>query len=67
MSLSNKYNIPEETFNKMVRDGVVNTKCVIADEIFELYKSIKSACPEKTKSDIYYQISDIKKMNYFTL
>lgn len=67
MSLSNKYNIPEETLKKMVRDGVVNTKCVIADEVFELYKSIRSASPEKSKSEIYYQISDIKGMNYFTV
>ena len=67
MSLSNKYNIPEETLTKMVRDGVVNTKSVTSYEVYELFKSLMNSQPGKSKSEIYYQIADIKKMNYFTV
>lgn len=67
MSISNKYNIPEETVKKMVKDGIVYRCVAQMDEVYELFKSIKAKNPNKSKSEIYRDISESKDINFFTV
>lgn len=40
--LSNKYNIPPETVNKMIKDGVISCSWPTYDRVYELHQSGKS-------------------------
>lgn len=53
MSLSNKYNIPQETLKKMYRDGVISCKWSQYEEVYDTFKSRTG----KSKSDIYMDIA----------
>lgn len=62
MSISNKYNIPQDTVNQMVKDGIISSKWPRYEEVYALYKqsigkskaskfldiSIKLNIPERT-------------------
>lgn len=67
MSISNKYNIPEDTFKKMLKDGILSSKWPTYDEVYDMFKSIQANNPTKSKSTIYYEIAEAKKMNEFTV
>lgn len=59
MTLSNKYNVPQETINKMVNDGVISCSWPMYEEIYTMFKNSLSA-GGKTKTDIYYEIAEKK-------
>lgn len=61
MSLSNKYNIPQETVNKMVQDGVISCTWPAYEEIYAMYKGYSAS--GKTKTEIYYEIAERKNMS----
>jgi len=63
MSLSNKYNVPEETIKKMVSDGILSTKWPMWETVCDLYKKIRNEHPDKSKESIYYDISEKTKVN----
>ena len=41
--LSNKYNIPEETVKKMIRDGVISCTWAKYEEVYACYKSLSAS------------------------
>lgn len=59
MSLDKKYNIPEETFKKMVRDGVISCSVARHYEIYDYYQQYKRSAQGSCKSamDIYYSVA----------
>lgn len=60
MSLSNKYNVPQETIKKMINDGVISCSWPKYEEIYAMYTNeVKTG---KTKTLIYYEIAEKKKM-----
>ena len=63
MSLDKKYNIPLETVNRMVNDGVISCSAVIYEAVYEAYKNYKLANPEKSKSQIFYTIANNMNMS----
>lgn len=66
MSLSKKYNIPKETVMKMVNDGVISCSWPMYEEIYAMYqKSI--AIGGKTKTEIFYEIAEEKKVSKRTV
>jgi len=65
MKLSNKYNIPQETVNKMVNDGVISFSWPRYEEIYEMYK--KSLSCGKKKYEIYYEIAIKMNCSEYTI
>lgn len=61
MSLSNKYNIPEETLKKMYRDGVISCKWEGYEEVYNNFKTRSSS--GKSKNDIYMDIAAEKNIS----
>jgi len=57
MSLSNKYNIPQETVNKMVRDGVISCSWPAYEQIYAMYKKSMSI-PGAIKSRVVVELAD---------
>lgn len=58
MSLSNKYNIPLETIQRMVKDGVISCSAVRYEEVYDAYKKYKAQNPDKSDSKIFCEMSD---------
>jgi hypothetical protein len=56
MKLCNKYNVPQETIDKMVKDGVISASWPRYEEIYDLYKALSRS--GRSKQDIYNEISD---------
>lgn len=66
MSLSKKYNIPNETVQRMVNDGVISCSWPMYEEIYAMYcQSI--SCGGKTKTEVYYEIAEKKKVSEKTV
>jgi hypothetical protein len=65
MSLSNKYNIPQSTVNKMVKDGVISCTWPRYEEVYDMYKSYSSS--GKTKTEIYYEIAERTRISEHTV
>lgn len=65
MNLSNKYNISQDVINKMVKDGVISCTWPMYEEIYAMYQSSKSS--GKSKTEIYYEIAEKKKMSEATV
>lgn len=61
MSLSNKYNIPQETVNKMVKDGVISCTWPMYEEIYSMYKAALNT--GKSKTAIYNDIAEKKNIS----
>lgn len=60
MKLSNRYNIPQETINKMIKDGVLSSKWPSYEEIYTLYLSMISS--GKSKEQLYQDIGEAKNI-----
>lgn len=65
MSLSKKYNIPEETVKDMVKHGVISCSISRQFEIYDYYQQFMSSGrgSGKSKSVIYYEISQDLKVS----
>lgn len=61
MSLSNKYNIPQETLKKMYRDGVISCKWGAYEDVYDDFKSRVTS--GKSKADIYMDIAAEKNIS----
>lgn len=61
MSLSEKYNVPQNTIKKMINDGVISCSWPKYEEVYEMYQKSMSI-GGKTKTDIYYEIAEAKKI-----
>lgn len=61
MSLSNKYGIPQETVNQMIKDGVISCKYPRYEEVYNLFLTYSGS--GKTKTDIYYEMGEKLKMS----
>lgn len=66
MSLSKKYNIPKETVQKMVNDGVISCSWPMYEEIYDMYQR-SMAVGGKTKTEIFYEISEAKNVSKRTV
>ncbi len=62
MSISNKYGIPEETFKKMVNDGLISCSWPVYDEVYTEYKRQMSV-PGAITSRVEIQVADKFKMS----
>lgn len=56
MSISNKYNIPQETVNKMVKDGVISCSWPRYEEIYTMFKNSMQV-PGAIKSRVVLDIA----------
>lgn len=63
MSLDKKYQIPEETIKRMVKDGVISCSIVRGYEVYDRYLEIKGLFPELSNSKIFIQMADEFKMS----
>lgn len=61
MSISNKYNIPQDTLKKMYRDGLISCKWEGYEEVYDNFKSRVGS--GKSKSDIYMDIAAEKNIS----
>lgn len=61
MKLCNKYNVPEETINKMVKDGVLSSVWPRYEEVYALYQAQLNT--GKSKERIYGEIAEKRNMN----
>lgn len=66
MSLSKKYNIPNETVQKMVNDGVISCSWPMYEEVYAMYQK-SMAIGGKTKTEIYYEIAEAKHISKRTV
>lgn len=57
MSLSNKYNIPQETVNKMVKDGVISCSWPAYEQIYDMYRKSMSM-PGAIKSRVVIEVAE---------
>jgi len=64
MSISNKYNIPQETVNKMVKDGVISCSWPMYEEVYNMFLSYPQG---KSKTQIYYEIAEKKGISERTV
>jgi hypothetical protein len=63
MSIEKKYNIPLETVQRMVKDGVISCSAVRYEEVYEAYLKYKTSSPGKSDSQIFYAMSDQMNMS----
>lgn len=56
MILSNKYNVPQETIDKMVKDGVIACQWPRYEEIYQAYK--KARVPGSIKTRVILDVAD---------
>lgn len=61
MILSNKYNVPQETLDKMVRDGVISTSWPRYEQIYQEYK--KARVPGSIKTRIIIQVAEKERIS----
>lgn len=66
MSLSTKYNIPKETIQKMINDGVISCSWPMYEEIYEMYKK-KMSIGGKSKTQICIEISEERNVSQRTV
>lgn len=66
MSLAKKYNIPQQTITNMVKDGVISCTWPMYEEIYAMYQQSISI-GGKTKTEIYFEISQAKKVSEGTV
>lgn len=66
MSLSKKYNVPSETIQKMVNDGVISCSWPMYEEIYTMYQN-SMRIGGKTKTEIFYEIAEAKKVSAETV
>ena len=60
--LAEKYCIPSETVWKMVKDGVISCAWPAREDYFTMYKKKKSESPQRSDTDIFYEIASICKV-----
>lgn len=61
MKLCNRYNVPQETINKMVKDGIISGSWPMYEEIYAMFQA---ALPSgKSKQTIYYEIAEKKNIS----
>lgn len=63
MSLAKKYDIPLETVQRMVKDGVISCSAVRYEEVYDAYKKYKTVSPNKSDVQISYEIADQMNMS----
>jgi hypothetical protein len=64
MTIENKYNIPRETVQQMVLDGVIPCSVKRKYEIHDLFQRLKSECPTCTVVSLVERIASEKNENF---
>ncbi len=57
MNLSNKYNIPQDTVNKLVKDGVISCSWPMYEEIYQMFKK-SMTIPGSIKTKVVLELSE---------
>lgn len=57
MKLANKYNIPQETIDKMIKDGIIACQWPRYEKIYEAYRKAMQA-PGAKKSHVVLELAD---------
>lgn len=65
MSLSKKYNVPQETITKMVQDGVISCSWPRYEEIYAQFKSLTNSGLSSVEA--CYQIAEKEGINERTV
>jgi hypothetical protein len=65
MILSNKYNVPQQTIDKMVKDGVISCSWPRYEQIYQAYKSARVAGSIKTR--IIMEVAEKEKVSERTV
>jgi hypothetical protein len=58
MTLENKYNVPRETIQRMVNDGVIPCSVKRHYEIYDMFQRFKNECPSCTVVALTERISN---------
>jgi len=64
MKLSNRYNIPQETIDKMVRDGVISTSWPMYENVYNIYLTVKNS--GLNRGEIYLEVAERAKISEST-
>lgn len=64
MKLSNKYNVPQDTINKMVKDGIISHSWPTYERVYATYLSIKNS--GLNRREIYLEIASREKISEYT-
>lgn len=62
MKLSNKYNIPQETVDRMVKDGIISCLWPRYEKIYEMFR-IGMQKPGAVKCHVINEISDAEHIS----
>lgn len=65
MKISNKYNIPDATINRMVSDGVISSSWPMYEEVYSLFKAAQGF--GRSRQDIYSEIAEKKGISEYTV
>jgi hypothetical protein len=58
MSLDKKYNVPEETVKRMIRDGVISCSIDRDYKIFDNCLSVKNANPSLSILEVFSNVAE---------
>jgi len=64
--LADKYCIPSEVVFKMVKDGVISCAWPMRSDLFDRYQELKKEHPNKSQSELCYQLADEFKVSHST-
>lgn len=65
MILSNKYNVPQQTIDKMVKDGIIPANWPAYEEVYSNYLELKNS--GKTRTQIYLEVAEKSRMSQETV
>jgi len=58
MTIENKYNVPRETIQKMVNDGVIPCSVVNHYQVYDLFQRYKNECPTCTQNSVLWRVAE---------
>jgi len=56
--LSSKYNLSQETIDKMIKDGIISCSWINYEEVYRQYKKRREECPACSKSELYNRVAE---------
>lgn len=63
MSLYKKYNIPEETVKRLIKDGVISCSIDRDYKIFDCCLTVKNSNPSLSILEVFSNVSEILNVN----
>lgn len=66
MSLSKKYNIPQEAVKKMINDGVISCSWPMYEQIYQDYQNSMNV-GGKTQTAVFHEVAEKNKVSEKTV